>query len=163
MVNNKKIVAISAVTSFAVVVMCFCMHYLYFEKIIYLNFEYVTDIDVSEKAVKDQDFPWLSIIDEKYNPFWNKDYLIKHFGEDVLACEDFSDTDKCSYIVTIGRPLCLIGYKLCEARTKYFGLIPRQYIGKVSLSDEIDNSKIYVYRIKKINLVNDQYGSDYYL
>lgn len=124
------------------------MHYLYFE-IIYLNFEYVTDIDVSEKAVKDQDFPWLSIIDEKYNPFWNKDYLIKHFGEDVLACEDFSDTDKCSYIVTIGRPLCLIGYKLCEARTKYFGLIPRQYIGKVSLSDEIDNSKIYVYRIKK--------------
>lgn len=163
MLKKQKTIVISVITALVLTAMCFGMHYLCFERTIYPDFEYVIAIDVPEKAVENQDFPWLSIIDEKYNPFWDKDYLTKHFGDDILNYEDFSDTDKYSYIVTIGRKLCSIGYKPCEARTKYFGVIPKQYIGKVSLSDETDKSKIYVYRIEKINLVHDQYGADYYL
>lgn len=162
--NYKKTIIISVVTSSIVVCLGFLLHYLYFERFVYLDFEYVTTIDVSKKSVEEEpSFPWMSIIDERYYPLYNKDFLVNLYGKDILKYEDFSDTDKYSYIVTFGRKLCSIAYKPCEARTKYFGLIPRQYRGKVTLGDEVDYELIYVYRIKKINLVHDEYGTDYYL
>lgn len=161
--NYKKAVIVSIITGLIVVVLCFWLHYFYFERYIYLDFEYVTTIDVSKKSTEEPPFPWISIIDEQYNPFWNKELLVKQYGKVILNYEDFSDTDKYSYIVTFGKKLRLIAYKPCEARTKYLGLIPKQYIGKVFLDGEADNSKIYVYKIKKINMVHDEYGTDYYL
>ncbi|MGN0444156.1 MAG: hypothetical protein ACI4F5_06035 [Acutalibacteraceae bacterium] len=146
-----------------VAVLCVSACYLYLTKTIYLDFEYVTEIDIVEKQDEYQPFPWMTVIDESFNPSFNKEYLSDLYGEEIFEHEDFSDTDQYTYIVTFGRKLNLIAYKPFEARTKYLGIIPKQYLGKVSLSDETDSEKIYVYRTKRINLVQDEYGTDYYL
>lgn len=146
-----------------VAVLCVSACYLYLTKTIYLDFEYVTEIDIVEKQDEYQPFPWMTVIDESFNPSFNKEYLSDLYGKEIFEYEDFSDTDQYTYIVTFGRKLNLIAYKPCEARTKYLGIIPKQYLGKVSLSDETDSEKIYVYRTKRINLVQDEYGTDFYL
>lgn len=162
--NKRKKVSISILAGFVAVCLGLALHYWCFGRLVYLDFEYVTAVDVSLKAdAEESSFPWMSIIDEKYNPLFSSGFLVNLYGEEILKSVDFSDTDRYSYVVTFGRKLCSIAYRPCEARTKYFGVIPRQYKGKVSLADEVDSGKIYVYRLDKINMVHDEYGTDYYL
>ena len=160
--KKKRKMIVLALVSLIVLAGCLCTAYVRSAKPNYIDFKYVTEIEVDENLLENESFPWMSIIDEKYHPFFNEGYLKNNYGSQILEHEDFSDKDKCTYIVTFGRKLDSIAYKRSEARTKYLGFIPRQLIGKVSLSDETDN-KIYVYKIQKINLVNDMYNGNYYL
>lgn len=138
------------------------MGYAHSVKTNYIDFKYATEIEVDENLLADEQFPWISVIDEKFDPLFTEEYLGNKYGSQILKHEDFSDKDNCTYIVTFGRKLHSIAYKCIEARTKHLGFIPKQLIGKVSLSDETDN-KIYVYKIQKINLVSDYYNGNYYL
>lgn len=54
--NYKKAVIVSVITALIVVVLCFWLHYFYFERYIYLDFEYVTTIDVSKNPPKNHHF-----------------------------------------------------------------------------------------------------------
>ena len=160
--KKKRKMIIPAAAGFIVLVGCLCAAHIRSAKPNYIDFKYVTEMEIDENLLKDESFPWMSVIDEEYEPFFNEEYLVNKYGSQILKYEDFSDKDEYTYIVTFGRKLNSIAYKRSEARTKYSGVIPKQLIGKVSLSDETDN-KIYVYKTQKINLVNDYHGGNYYL
>lgn len=119
-----------------------------------LSFNQVTTFDTGEE-ITNSDFAWISLISDEYAPMWNSEYISNKYGIEI---EDYIDTENFSYIVTFGHELKSISYCYSDARTKYFGIIPKEKTGKVVLSNE-QTSKIYLYQIKKIDIVHDYYGN----
>ena len=155
-------------TFFKIVVVSICISalmggflYYYFHQN-FLDFSLVSSTKINSKQIHASDYPWISIIDENFNPFYDEQYLQNTYGPCVNQMLKAIDKDKYSYIVTIGKELERIAFVRSEARTKVLGVIPKQYIGKVQLSSQQTN-RIYLYQIKKINLVHDQYDLDYFL
>lgn len=135
--------------------------YTYCYKENYIRFCYVTEINVDPKVLEKEQFLWLSVIDEKYNPFFDETYLVGNYGEDILKHEKFADKDKFSYIVTFGRKLECVTYKYSEAKPKLVGLVPKQYLGRVTLCGE-RNNKIYVYKIPKADIICSHHGRKHF-
>ena len=131
--------------------------YAYFFKYTYLNFEYIDSVKVSSQDLQKETFAWISLIDEDFEPFWDEEYLKNTYSipEEYFS---FFDKDEYTYVITFGRKLNLLYFKMSEARTKYLGVLPKQYIARVVLSEEADDY-LYIYRTKKINIVNDYYGN----
>ena len=125
----------------------------------YLEFDFVTSFDVDEQLIEESAFAWISLISEEYEPLLNIEYIEGQYGVGKLLSEQI-DIDKYTYVVVFGNELKAISYNLCDARTKYFGLIPKQIIARVVLSQN-KTSSIYVYRIKRCNIVNDCYGNGF--
>lgn len=149
------------VATFALIIIGGWLYYNFHQN--YLDFTLLNSIQISGNQIKASECPWISIIDESYDPFYDELYLQNTYGSiRVNQLLEGIDKEKYSYIVTMGRELKQIAFVRHEARTKFFGIIPRQYIGKVQLSSQQTN-KIYLYQMKKINLVHDQYDQDYFL
>ena len=123
-------------------------------KNILISFTPIKTFNTSENMTEN-DFAWISLISEEYNPLWNAKYVYNKYG---IKLDEYINTNKYSYIVTFGRELKSISYCYSDSRTKYFGIIPKEKIGKVILSNE-QTPKIYLYQIKKIDIVHDYYGN----
>ncbi|MBE6838148.1 MAG: hypothetical protein E7507_01210 [Ruminococcus sp.] len=97
---------------------------------------------------------WFSLRDEKYNGFFTEEYL-DNFGV------EFSDYDykNYTYIVTFGHELKRITYSPKETKNRVMVVFPKQYIGKVVLDKE-DTGKIYIYRVKKMDIDCDYHERD---
>lgn len=125
----------------------------------YLEFDFVTSFDVDAQLIEESPFSWVPLISEEYEPLLNLDYIEGQYGIGKVLSEQI-DTDKYTYVVVFGNELKAISYNLCDARTKYLGFIPKQITARVVLSKN-KTSSIYVYRIKKCNIVNDYYGNGF--
>ena len=129
-------------------------HYFYAER--FLDFSLLASCEVSESELEDE-FAWISLISEDYDPMWTIEYIETKYvlSDEFRQC---IDTKNYSYIVTFGHELKSLSYRNIDARTKYLGIFPNQRIGIVKLS--IDRKpKIFIYQIKRMNIVNDYYGN----
>lgn len=155
--GNKKIFVFLLMFFIVIIGVAFCI--LNLNKDHFLEFDFVASFDVEEQLIEESAFAWTSLISEEYEPICSIDYIEGQFGIGEALSKQI-DTDKYSYVVVFGNELKTISYNLCDARTKYLGFIPKQKIAKVVLSKN-KTSSIYVYRIKKCNIVNDYYGNGF--
>lgn len=125
----------------------------------FLEFDFVTSIDVDEQLIEESAFAWMSLISEEYEPLLDIEYLEGQYGIGKILSEQI-DTEKYTYVIVFGHELKAISYNLSDARTKYLGFIPKQIIARVVLSQKKTTS-IYVYKVKKCNIVNDYYGNGF--
>ncbi len=156
MAECKKFCLISACAALAAVSILSVI-YIYFFQDNNLEFEYVDCIKVSSQELQKETFGWISLLDEDFEPFWDEQYLKNMYGMKDDYFSSF-DKDEHTYVVTFGRKLSRLHYRFSEARTKYFGIVPKQYIARVVLSEKTENY-LYIYRTKRINIVNDYYGN----
>ena len=105
---------------------------------------------------------WFSVRDKKYSGFFDEKLLSKH-------CIDYRngelDLDHYTYIVTCGHKLKDIEYSFSETKNRKLLLIPKQFVGRVVLYYE-ENSYIYIYRVKKIDIdcdYHDRSRNVYYI
>ena len=97
---------------------------------------------------------WFSLRDEKYNGFFTEEYL-RNYG---VEFSDF-DYENYTYIVTLGHELKRITYSPKEMKNRVMVIFPKQYIGNVVLGKE-DTGKVYIYRVKKIDIDCDYHERD---
>ena len=126
---------------------------VYMNKTIDLKFEKIATYNVDVTTEKPKRV-WISILSEKYKPFFSSEYVFDNYGIDINSN---IDTDKYSYIVTFGHELKQISYCNSFCMSKYLGILPKERIGMVVLSKE-STGKVYVYRVKKINIVCDYHS-----
>ena len=147
---TKKIVIIISIVILILLVIVFCIYHLpIYREIKYeVVFEKDAKTDLSDAYLK-----WFTVRDGKYNGFFDLEMLESYIGEE----HEKLDVVDYTYIVTVGRQLKSISYSYSQMKNRNSIGLPKQFIGKVVLSEEQTN-KIYVYKVKKIDIDCDYHN-----
>lgn len=122
-----------------------------------LNFEKVAEFD---KGQNDNDLYWFTLRDKEYHGFYGVEMLENlSFNADDVDDIDF-DYNNYTYIITIDHELKKISYSYSDMKNRKFLFIPKQFVGNVVL-DSKETNKLYIYRIKKMDIDCDYHNPDY--
>ena len=119
------------------------------------------DADYNGGYLKENSLAWFSLLD----PNFESDILGS--GTEILDSagivynSDNFDVEHYTYIVTVGHKLKSLKYSFLKCNQRNEFLLPKQFIGHATL-DKTQTDKIYIYRIKKMNInfdIHDREGS----
>ena len=117
-----------------------------------LDFERVYECEEPNKSIFMEGISWCTVTDEKYQQFFSMDEIKKSINYDF-------DTENYSYIVCHNHQLKKMTFKISNPKKRKFIVFPYEIVGNALLDKETDN-KIYVYRIRKMNITIDYHNPD---
>lgn len=117
-----------------------------------LAFENVSECEEPNKNIFIEGILWYTVTDEKYQQFFSIDEIKKSIHYDF-------DTENYSYIVCRNHQLKKMTFKISNPKKRKFIFFPYEIVGNAVLDKEADN-KIYVYRIRKMNITIDYHNPD---
>lgn len=123
--------------------------YVYFYDDVKKNYIELTFL---KEVHTDEELPgtWWGFI---YNPEGNS--LVEEYNLDLPA----TDYDKYMYVVSGGRELNSLWYRKCsKLLTKSYS--NNHYFGSVKQNKTLQSHTIYIYKIRKLNIADDEYGYD---
>lgn len=145
---KKLIIIISIALVIVGGILWLCLnHHLSFEQVAVLDW----DKSKSTNSITEE-LKWFTILDEDYNPWFDESLLTDQYHVDLSDVQ--FDTEHYSYVLTINRELKKLSYNYLA----FSGRISR-YHGRVTLGEETPG-KIYIYRIKKMNITIDIHDWD---
>lgn len=123
-----------------------------FEKI------YECNADIPEE----NDLYWFTQRDASYDGFFgtNNDWIYNLVDKSVDIESMHFDYNNYTYVITIDHELKKISYSYSDMKNRKFLFIPKQFVGNVVL-DSKETNKLYIYRIKKMDIDCDYHNPDY--
>ena len=122
-----------------------------------IKYEYVATF--SGNISSENSLSWFTLRDEKYHGFFDEtrlENLLK--TKEKLNNYDFN-YEKYTYVITVGHELKQISYSFSQMKNRKFLFMPKQFVGNVELTKEYTD-KIYVYRIKKMDIDCDYHNRE---
>ncbi len=144
---KKLIIIISIALVIVGGILWLCLnHHLSFEQVAVLDW----DKSKSTNSITEE-LKWFTILDEDYNPWFDESLLTDQYHVDLSDIR--FDTEHYSYVLTVNRELKKISYNYLAVDGDH------RYYGRVTLGEDTPG-KIYIYRIKKINISIDYHYRD---
>ena len=120
--------------------------------VLLMKFKYNLKFEAIEEVIPNEELnpisstmkPWFSIRNEKYNPWYDLNYI----SDIGLNCEEW-DIDKYTYIICLGYELKKLSFSPLLLNIKSDFQI--EYIGITEFNSAFSN-RVYVYRIPKMNI-----------
>lgn len=124
-------------------------------KLCHIKYELVYEFTVNNTQNFDK-LPWFTLVDSKYQPFFDEDYLTNENGLNLKENIDYDfDYDNYSYIVCCGHKLKEL--RPTDVKKRVFLVLPYEISATATLEKEKSNI-IYVYRIRKFNIACDYHN-----
>lgn len=95
------------------------------------------------------DLSWFSLRSPEFGGFFDAERLFAQYGIDESLLQ--FDFEQYTYVITIGHSLHKIEYSFSEMKNRKWIVVPKQFIGIVTLNKTFEN-KIYVYAIPKMDI-----------
>ena len=161
--HNRVHFYVKAIVAVSIILIVFISLFLFFirytDKTYYpIKFEKIEEFESHEPLYQDEKKYWLSVRHRRFdayieysgNPFKEQE---AHIGYKGIYYNNV-DFDKYTYILTLGHELSEISYSYSSMQFKKWFLFPKEFVGKVKLKKEFQEQKIFLYRIKIMDIDN---------